>query len=114
MESTFGRPRYRLPPRSETVAALVELVKRTLADGCTPVIHAYPLGKSQEVTRILTLAGVPVLQHPAIFAVSQVYRQCGVDLGDMELYSPASSPDGRSSPCRRLRADFAWRACGER
>lgn len=87
MESTFGQPRYRLPPRSETVAALIDLVKRTLAAGRTPVIHAYPLGKSQEVTRLLTAAGVPVLQHPAIFAVSEVYRACGVDLGDVLPYS---------------------------
>ena len=89
MESTFGRPRYRLPPRSETVSRLLELVTDALARGCTPVIHAYPLGKSQEVTRLLTDAGIAVLQHPAIFAVSEVYRQCGVDLGDMQIFDAA-------------------------
>jgi Cft2 family RNA processing exonuclease len=89
MESTFGRPRYRLPPRTETVSRLLELVHDSLARGCTPVIHAYPLGKSQEVTKLLTDAGVGVLQHPAIFAVSEVYLQCGVDLGDMQLFDPS-------------------------
>ena len=54
MESTFGQPRYRMPPRGETVARLLELVRGALAEGATPVIHAYPLGKSQEVTRLLT------------------------------------------------------------
>jgi Cft2 family RNA processing exonuclease len=53
------------------------------------VIHAYPLGKSQEVTKILTDAGVAVLQHPAAFAVSQIYAACGVELGDFQLFSPA-------------------------
>lgn len=86
MESTFGRPRYRMPPRSETAARLVELVRETLQQGATPVIHAYPLGKSQEATRLLTAAGVGVLQHPAVFAVSERYRQCGVELGDVRLY----------------------------
>jgi putative mRNA 3-end processing factor len=86
MESTFGRPRYRLPPRRDTIAQLLELVKGALAERCTPVIHAYPLGKSQEVTRLLTDAGVPVLQHPTIFAVSQAYQACGVDLGDVRPY----------------------------
>ena len=89
MESTFGKPRYRLPPREETIGRLLDLVVCTLARGATPVIHAYPLGKSQEVTKLLTAAGVPVLQHPTIFAVSQVYLQCGVDLGDMRVYDPA-------------------------
>jgi putative mRNA 3-end processing factor len=86
MESTFGRPRYRLPPRSETIERLLEIITAALADGRTPVIHAYPLGKSQEVSRLLTRAGIAVLQHPAIFAISQAYLRCGVDLGDVRSF----------------------------
>lgn len=82
MESTFGRPHYRLPPRQTVIAQLLELVYSTLAEGKTPVVHAYPLGKSQEVTKLLTLSGVPVLQHPVIFEISRIYQKCGVDLGD--------------------------------
>jgi putative mRNA 3-end processing factor len=92
MESTFGKPRYRMPPRSETVARMVELCRDALTDGYTPVLHAYPLGKSQEATRLLTIAGIPVLQHPTIFEVSQRYRQCGVDLGDVREYDPQLLP----------------------
>lgn len=86
MESTFGRPKYRLPPREDVVAELIALVRRTLAAGKTPVIHAYALGKSQEVTRLLTLAGIPVQQHRQIYAVSQVYQECGMDLGEISVY----------------------------
>lgn len=82
MECTFGRPRYRLPPRDSTLARLLEIVYGALADGKTPVIHAYPLGKSQEVTKILTLNGIPVLQQRDVYAVSCIYQKCGVDLGD--------------------------------
>lgn len=92
MESTFGQPRYRMPPRSETVAKLLEIVVSALADGCTPVVHAYPLGKSQEVTRLLTAAGVPVLQHSSIFAISQAYHECGVDLGDVRAFDAEIIP----------------------
>jgi putative mRNA 3-end processing factor len=86
MESTFGRPRYRLPPRDEVVARLLEIVFATLANGMTPVVHAYPLGKSQEVTKLLTSSGVPVLQHRVVYEVSRIYEECGVDLGDFGLY----------------------------
>jgi putative mRNA 3-end processing factor len=86
MESTFGRPHYCLPPREEVVARLLEIVFAALADGKTPVVHAYPLGKSQEVTKLLTLSGVPVLQHRVAYEVSCIYEQCGVDLGDFGLY----------------------------
>jgi Cft2 family RNA processing exonuclease len=92
MESTFGKPRYRMPPRSRTVEQLLELVTAALAEGRTPVIHAYPLGKSQEVTRILTDAGIPVLQHAATFAVSQAYIACGMHLGDVQAFRPELLP----------------------
>src|SRR5436190_8978881 len=85
MESTYGHPRYRLPPREETIAQLVAIVTRVLGAGRTPVVHAYVLGKAQEVTRILTLAGIRVVQHPLVHAVSVVYQRCGCDLGPIEL-----------------------------
>jgi Cft2 family RNA processing exonuclease len=87
MESTFGRPHYRLPPRAVVVEELLEIVFGAFAAGKTPVVHAYPLGKSQEVTRLLTSHGVPVLQHPAIYEISRVYQQCGCDLGHFGLYT---------------------------
>ena len=85
MESTYGHPRYRLPPRDEAIAQLVATVMRTLEAGRTPLIHAYVLGKAQEVTRILTLAGLRVVQHPLVYAISLIYQQFGCDLGPLEL-----------------------------
>jgi Cft2 family RNA processing exonuclease len=92
MESTFGDPRYRLPPRAEAVERLCELVGQTLAAGATPVVEAYPLGKSQEVTRILTAAGFAVLQHRMIHAISQVYESFGVSLGPYGLLGDRPEP----------------------
>ncbi|MCH2114680.1 MAG: MBL fold metallo-hydrolase [Pirellulales bacterium] len=87
MESTFGQPRYELPPRVEVIGELIALVRRTLAAERTPVIHAYALGKSQEVTKLLTTAGIPVVQHPMVYAVSEIYAACGVDLGQVARYA---------------------------
>jgi Cft2 family RNA processing exonuclease len=86
MESTFGRPHYRLPRRETIVAHLLELVHAAFCAGKTPVVHAYPLGKSQEVTKILTQNGVPVLQHAIVYEISRVYQSCGVDLGDFACF----------------------------
>jgi len=92
MESTFGRPRYRLPSRESAVAQLLEIVTTAIQQEKTPVIHAYPLGKAQEVTRILTLSGFPVLQHPDVYAISRIYQACGVDLGDVGAYAGQTLP----------------------
>lgn len=86
IESTFGDPAYRLPPRRQTLDRLFALVRKTLDAGAVPVIQAYMLGKSQEVTRLLSDAGIPVLQHRSIYAVSQVYEKCGMSLGQYALF----------------------------
>ena len=90
IESTFGQPQYRHPPRQQVVDALLESMHATLADGATPVVEAYALGKAQEVTRLLTDAGIPVLQHREVFAISQVYEAFGVPLGAHRLWSEAA------------------------
>lgn len=95
MESTFGRPHYRWPPREQVVGRLCELVHDALARGITPVVHAYVLGKAQEVTRLLTDAGLPVYQHPLVHQVSVVYEACGCPLGDYALY-PDEPAGGRA------------------
>ena len=92
MESTFGRSKYQLPPREETVQRLIDLVHEAINQNCTPVIHAYVLGKAQEVTRILTSAGIPVLQHPNIYPISEIYESCGASLGDCRLYPGEPTP----------------------
>jgi putative mRNA 3-end processing factor len=92
IESTYGHPRYRMPPRDAVVAELLDLVHRTIHSGAVPVVHAYALGKAQEVTRLLTAAGVPVAQHRDAFAVSRVYEAMGVDLGRYALFGGSVEP----------------------
>ena len=61
METTFGLPRYVFPPESETVARVIEFCRQAVADGITPVLLCYSLGKSQEVLRALAPANLPVV-----------------------------------------------------
>ncbi len=93
IESTWGHPDHRLPPLDETVEEFLALVRKTLADGNTPVIHAYALGKSQEVTRLLTREGIAVLQHGTIYEVSRKYEELGCSLGCYDLFRGQAAPD---------------------
>lgn len=86
MESTYGDPRYRLPPRDEVIEQLVRTVNLVLSSGRTPVVQAYVMGKAQEVTRILTQHGIPVLQHPLVHLISEIYEQQGCPLGNYRCY----------------------------
>jgi putative mRNA 3-end processing factor len=109
MECTFGNPWYRFPPREQVVGRLLELVHEALAHGATPVIHAYVLGKAQEVTKLLTDAGLPVYQHPLVYQVSRVYEACGCSLGDYDVY-PEYPAAGRAvvAPPRNQKCAKLW------
>ncbi len=88
IESTYGRPQYRLPPRASVVDQLCELVRHILAEGATPVVEAYALGKAQEVSRILSDAGFAVRHHRAVAAISRVYESFQVRVGGEPCAGP--------------------------
>ncbi len=86
MECTYGLPQYRFPDREEVEAQFLDYIVATLERGDVPVVLAYALGRSQEVIRLLTGAGIRVALERKIFDLSLVYRELGVDLGDFEEY----------------------------
>ncbi|MDZ4783167.1 MAG: hypothetical protein SGJ19_23215 [Planctomycetia bacterium] len=110
METTYGVSRYRMPPREEVLDKFERLIRITLDAGRPAVVYAYALGKAQEITRLLTDRGLLVRQHPSIAAVSQVYHQCGVDLGPYELLTPenCNQPAVAIVPPRSRRSGAAF------
>ena len=49
----------------------------------------YSLGKAQEITRILTDAGLPVTAHGAVRAMNALYEQHGAHVGPTRPYAAA-------------------------
>lgn len=77
METTFGLPRYAMPAAEQTEAAIVDFCRATLAEGATPVLLAYALGKSQELVRLLGAAGLPIALHPQAARFTRLYAELG-------------------------------------
>ena len=78
METTFGLPRYVFPPESEVITGLIEFCQRTLAEGATPVLLCYSLGKSQEVLRALAPANLPVMLHSDTYRLTRLCEELGL------------------------------------
>lgn len=81
LESTFGHPRYRFPPREQVYDEVADWARRHLARGVRPVLFAYSLGKSQESIKQLLARGIPVAAHPSIHDVALVYERLGMPVG---------------------------------
>lgn len=86
METTYGEPRYRLPPEDEVIEDLACCIRDTWDRGRCPVIMAYALGKAQEVSRRLSEAGIGVVQHSSVATISRIYEQFGVSVGNYRPY----------------------------
>ncbi len=80
METTFGLPRYVFPPAAEVLGAVNAFCQQALADGATPVLHAYSLGKSQELMQGLAPSGLPLMLHPQTLKLARIYEELGVSL----------------------------------
>jgi len=98
MESTFGLPLFRFPPWRQVVDQLLDVVAAAMKDGRQPVVMGFTLGKSQEITRILTDAGFPVTAHGAVFQINRIHEELGVPLGKYRRYSAADFHGPRALP----------------
>ena len=78
IETTYGLPRYQFPPVRDTLSALVKFCVETLEDGDTPVLLGYSLGKAQEALSALQGAGLPMMLHPAVARITEVYEEFGI------------------------------------
>ncbi|PZR18498.1 MAG: MBL fold metallo-hydrolase [Archangium gephyra] len=81
IESTFGHPKYRFPPRAQLYDQVADWARRQLAQGIRPILLAYSLGKSQETVRQLAARGLPVRAHPTVHDVALVYESLGMAVG---------------------------------
>ncbi|MCB1132277.1 MAG: DNA ligase, partial [Verrucomicrobiae bacterium] len=79
LETTFGLPVYQFPSAMEAEAGLVRFVQDTLADGETPVLLAYSLGKAQELVALLAEQEIPTVQHPAVAEMTRACIEAGVE-----------------------------------
>jgi Cft2 family RNA processing exonuclease len=75
METTFGLPRYCMPPTDATLALIIAFCRESLEAGAVPVLLAYSLGKSQEVLCALLQAGLIPMLHASVFRMTEIYRE---------------------------------------
>jgi putative mRNA 3-end processing factor len=94
LESTFGHPRYVFPPKGEVLASIRRFVDDALADGDTPVLLGYALGKAQEILKYLSDAGYRCAAHPVAHAVNRVYEAHGVPLPNVRALPPEGPAPG--------------------
>lgn len=92
IESTFGHPRYRFPPKDEVLGQVEAWVRESLERGAVPVLLGYPLGKSQEAMKYLAGRGYALVAHDSIFEVAQLYAELGVPIEPLRRF------DGKVEP----------------
>lgn len=96
IETTYGLPRYVFPPVRDVEARVIHFVRETLADGRTPVLLGYSLGKAQEALALLAEHDIPACAHPAVRAMTTACRKLGVGLPKPAAVGEAGVPSGHA------------------
>ena len=92
-EATFALPVFVHPPPADEIKRLLDSV--ALFPGRTHVVGCYALGKCQRVIALLRQAGWdrPIWLHGALASMCEVYRQRGVELGDLRPATVAAKAE---------------------
>ena len=98
METTYGVPRYRLPPTDQVVEQIVAFCRDALEENAVPVLLGYSLGKAQEILCSLIGAGLTPMLHGSVFRMTHIYEQFGQPCGEYERYDP-NKVDGKVLIC---------------
>jgi len=93
IETTFGLPVFRFPSRERLEERILAACREAFAEGETPVLLAYPLGKSQEAAAILGEAGIPTVLHGAAWKLLPDFAVAGVAIPHARPYE--SGPPAR-------------------
>ncbi len=92
-EATFALPVFRHEKAEHEVQRL--LASMAAESGRTHLIGAYGLGKCQRVIKLIREAGYdkPIYLHGAHMALSELYIELGIDLGDIRPATVADTKD---------------------
>lgn len=92
-EATFGLPVFRHPFDQDEVAKLISSLQ-LFADR-PHLLGAYALGKAQRLLMLLRSAGYdrPIYLHGAMTSLCALYRQHGLDLGDLRPLEDVKKED---------------------
>ena len=91
-ESTFGLPIYRWKPQDDVATDLNAWWAHCQAEGRTPMLGAYTLGKAQRLLAMLDSSMGPILTHGAVESTTQVLRDQGYVLPDTIQVTPDLDP----------------------
>ncbi len=92
LETTFGLPAYEFPHQLEVESAVLRFVHDAFADGETPVLLGYSLGKAQEALALLAEHGIPTMLHPNVAQMTDACRDAGVDLPEPVIFEGSIPP----------------------
>jgi len=98
METTYGLPRYRLPPAEQVISQILAFCRDALEEKVVPVLLGYSLGKAQEILCALASAGLKPMLHGSVFRMTRIYEQFGQAFCDYERYD-ADNVEGKVLIC---------------
>jgi len=85
-ETTFGLPRYVLPPEEKIRASILEFVRSSFEDEQVPILCGYSLGKAQEAVALLEREGIACVQHRTVAEMTRACREAGLAIGEPVVF----------------------------
>ncbi len=99
METTYGLPKYRMPPTEQVMAQMIAFCREALEEGAVPILLGYSLGKSQEILCALLKNGLTPMLHGSVHRMTEIYRQLQPDFPGGYVRYAAGQLEGKVLVC---------------
>ena len=108
IESTYGEPEYRFPATDKIARVIKDWVEDSLSSGYSTALFAYPLGKSQELIRMLS-EFEPFIEGSVLECTRHIESH-GVEY----CYRPLEATNASDQPCVMVCSTAAKSGIGRR
>ncbi|MEM1444038.1 MAG: MBL fold metallo-hydrolase, partial [Verrucomicrobiota bacterium] len=97
METTFGLPKFRLPPSDDVLNEMTKFAREAIEDEEIPIFMAYSLGKAQEILLSLHARATELSfqVHSSVEKMNEAVAALGYELPHCDVFAPKErSPKG--------------------
>lgn len=88
MKCTYGLPKYVFPSPQSVIDSMVDFIDDSLSSGITPILLVDPLGKAQDIAKVLGDMGYSISLHRSIHNALKIYEEFGIVFSNYECFKP--------------------------
>ncbi len=93
MKCVYGLPKYVFPSPESVIDSLMVFIGESLSSGITPILLVDPLGKAEDIVKVLGDKEYKLSLHRSIYKIIKTYEELGISFSNYDRFKPRELED---------------------